>query len=116
MTGEDISITNLSKGGLANARFYLTEGGTLGDLYSRIDLRRDDQNRVYVSESGDITTKTLTNFEDMIKLGSVLPVANMAWRNEFKYAGISLAALFTARIGGIVYSNTQAKLDYYGVS
>ena len=116
VTGEDISITNLSKGGLANARFYLTEGGTLGDLYSRIDLRRDDQNRVYVSESGDITTKTLTNFEDMIKLGSVLPVANMAWRNEFKYAGISLAALFTARIGGIVYSNTQAKLDYYGVS
>lgn len=116
VTGEDISINNLSKGGLANARFYLTEGGTLGDLYSRIDLRRDDQNRVYVDENGDISTRVLTNFEDMIKLGSVLPKANMAWRNEFGYAGVSLAALVTARFGGIVYSNTQAKLDYYGVS
>jgi len=116
VTGEEISISNLSKGGLANARFYLTEGGTLGDLYSRIDMRRDDQNRVYVDENGDIATKTLTNFEDMIKLGSVLPKANMSWRNEFSYAGVSLAALVTARFGGIVYSNTQAKLDYYGVS
>lgn len=116
VTGEKISIDNLSKGGLANARFYLTEGGTMGDLYSRIDLRRDEQNRVYVDETGDIATKTLTNFSDMIYLGSVLPKANMAWRNEFKYAGVSLSAMITARIGGIVYSNTQAKLDYYGVS
>lgn len=116
VTGEMISFNNLAKGGLANARFYLTEGGTLGDLYSRIDLVRDSQGNVYVDQDGNVSTKTLSNFEDMIKLGSVLPKANMAWRNDFKYAGFSLGVLLTARIGGIVYSNTQAKLDYYGVS
>lgn len=116
VTGETVSFDNLAKGGLANARFYLTEGGTLGDLYSRIDLVRDSHGNVYVDQEGNISLRTLSNFSDMIKLGSVLPKANMAWRNEFKYAGFNLSALITARLGGIVYSNTQAKLDYYGVS
>ena len=116
VTGEDISFDNLAKGGLANARFYLTEGGTLGDLYSRADLVRDNNGAVYVDEDGNIATRTLTNFEDMIFLGSVLPKANMSWRNDFKLGNFNLGALVTARLGGIVYSNTQAKLDWYGVS
>ncbi len=116
VTGELISFDNLAKGGLANARFYLTEGGTLGDLYSRSDLVRDSRGSIYVDETGAIATRTLTNFEDMIKLGSVLPKANMAWRNDFKLGRFNASALLTARLGGIVYSNTQAKLDWYGVS
>ena len=116
VTGEDISFDNLAKGGLANARFFLTEGGTLGDLYSRSDLVRDSNGDIYVDASGNIATRTLTNFEDMVKLGSVLPKANMAWRNDFKLGRFNLGTLITARIGGIVYSNTQAKLDWYGVS
>lgn len=116
VTGENFSMDNLARGGLANARFYLTEGGTLGDLYSRADLVRDNRGSIYVDEDGQIATRTLTNFEDMIYLGSVLPKANMAWRNDFKFGNFNLAALITARLGGIVYSNTQAKLDWYGVS
>jgi len=116
VTGENFSMDNLARGGLANARFYLTEGGTLGDLYSRSDLVRDNRGNIYVDEDGQIATRTLTNFEDMIYLGSVLPKANMAWRNDFKFGNFNLAALITARLGGIVYSNTQAKLDWYGVS
>ncbi len=116
VTGETVSFDNLAKGGLANARFFLTEGGTLGDLYSRSDLVRDNQGNIYVDENGNIATRTLTKFEDMIKLGSVLPKANMAWRNDFKLGRFNASALITARLGGIVYSNTQAKLDWYGVS
>ena len=116
VTGETISLDNLARGGLANARFYLTEGGTLGDLYSRSDLVRDNRGNIYVDEDGKLATHTLTNFEDMIYLGSVLPKANMSWRNDFKFGNFNLGALVTARLGGIVYSNTQAKLDWYGVS
>ena len=116
VTGETISLDNLARGGLANARFYLTEGGTLGDLYSRSDLVRDNRGNIYVDEDGKLATHTLTNFEDMIYLGSVLPKANMSWRNDFKFGNFNLSALVTARLGGIVYSNTQAKLDWYGVS
>ena len=116
VTGENISFDNLAKGGLANARFYLTEGGTLGDLYSRSDLVRDNRGNIYVDEDGQIATRTLSNFEDMIYLGSVLPKANMSWRNDFRLGNFNLGALVTARLGGIVYSNTQAKLDWYGVS
>ena len=116
VTGEKVSFDNLAKGGLANARFYLTEGGTLGDLYSRADLVRDNRGNIYVDEDGKIGTRTLGNFEDMIYLGSVLPKANMSWRNDFRFGNFNLGALITARLGGIVYSNTQAKLDWYGVS
>ena len=116
VTGETISLDNLARGGLANARFYLTEGGTLGDLYSRSDLVRDNNGNIYVDEDGKLATRTLTNFEDMIYLGSVLPKAHMSWRNDFKFGNFNLAALITARLGGVVYSNTQSKLDWYGVS
>ena len=116
LTGEALNIDNINKGGLGNARFYLTEGGTLGDLYSRADLKRDNNGAVYVDQNGGIATENLNTLDDMIKLGSVLPKANMAWRNDFRLGNVSLSALFTARLGGIVYSNTQAKLDWYGVS
>ena len=53
---------------------------------------------------------------DDIYLGSVFPKYNLAWRNDFNYKGINLGVLFTARIGGICYSATQANMDLYGVS
>jgi len=53
---------------------------------------------------------------DDIYLGSVFPKANMAWRNDFQYGNWGLGFLLTARLGGVVYSATQAVLDSYGVS
>lgn len=115
-TGEKFSIDQLEMGGLGNARFILKEGGTLGDLYSRVDLVRDDNGDIYVDADGNVSSYTITDAAEYIKLGSVLPKANMAWRNDFKYKNFSLGIQFSARIGGIVYSRTQAYLDYYGVS
>ena len=46
----------------------------------------------------------------------MLPKANMAWRNDFQYKNFGFGFLLTARLGGIVYSATQATLDANGVS
>ncbi len=54
--------------------------------------------------------------DQRIYLGSVLPKGNLSWRNEFSWKNINLGFLVTARLGGIAYSQTQAALDFYGVS
>ncbi len=51
-----------------------------------------------------------------IKLGSVLPDANMAWRNDFRWGNFDFGFMVSARLGGVVFSRTQAMLDNYGVS
>lgn len=115
-TGKAISINMLDMKGLGNAHFILKEGGTLGDLYSVVDLKRDTNGDFYIDENGKIASQTISNSDDFIKLGSVLPKASMAWRNDFQYAGFNLGLVISARLGGIVFSRTQAMLDYYGVS
>ena len=39
----------------------------------------------------------------------------MGWYNSFSYKGFNLGMMLTARLGGLVVSNTQGVLDYYGV-
>ena len=108
-----ITVDKLDEGGLGAAHFILKKGGTLGDLYSLSDIQRDSNGKVYVDEDGKVYKNT--NVED-IKLGSIFPKSNMAWRNEFSWKGLNLGVMIAARFGGIVYSATQANLDYYGVS
>lgn len=112
-TGELINKDRLDVGGLGKARFILKEGGTLGDLYTQSDLKRDDNGMIDIDPTGAVNIEN--NLPD-IKLGSVFPKANLAWNNRFSWKGIRLNALFTARIGGIVYSATEAAMDQYGVS
>ncbi len=116
ITGEKLSISHLDVGGIDQARFILTKGGGLGDLYSTSDLVRDNMNQVYVDENENIQAEKINNFKDYIKLGSVFAKANMAWRNDLSYKGLNLGFMIAARLGGVVYSKTQAALDYYGVS
>lgn len=112
-TGKIINKDRLDVGGLGKARFILKEGGTLGDLYTQSDLKRDENGMVVVDPTGALAIEN--NLPD-IKLGSVFPKANLAWSNHFSWKGITLSALLTARIGGIVYSATEAAMDQYGVS
>ena len=93
-------------GGLNQAHFILKKGGSLGDLYSIIDLKRDANGHIYVDENNQIYTVS-DNLDD-IKLGSVFPKANMAWRNDFSVGNFRFGFMVSARIGGIVYSATQA--------
>ena len=54
--------------------------------------------------------------ENPLKLGSILPKGNLGFKNNFSYKGFDLGFLITARLGGIVVSQTQSFMDYYGVS
>lgn len=112
-TGEIQNSSRLNIGGLADARFILTEGGSMGDLYSLYDLQRDSNGDIYINQDGDVTS---VRADEPIKLGSVLPKSNMGWRNDFSYKNFHLGFLFSARLGGVVYSATQAIMDRYGVS
>ncbi len=112
-TGALVTMDRLDVGGLQNARFLLKPGGSLGDLYSLVDLRRDADGYVYVGPSGEPVRNSKAG--DLF-LGSVLPTANMAWRNDFRWGNFRFGFLVSARLGGIVYSATQARLDYFGVS
>ena len=113
VTGEPLNLEKLDIKGLGKAKYILKEGGTLGDLYTTSDLRFNDNGYIEVDKNGNLL---LTDEGDDIYLGSVFPDHNLAWRNDFSWKGINLGVLFTARIGGICYSATQANMDLYGVS
>ena len=113
ITGEPLNLEKLDIKGLGKAKYILKEGDTLGDLYTTSDLRFNDNGYVEVDKSGNLL---LTDERDDIYLGSVFPDHNLAWRNDFSWKGVNLGLLFTARIGGVCYSATQANLDLYGVS
>ena len=115
-TGESLNLKLLNMGGLGDTRFLMREGGSMGDLYSLVDLKRDSNNAIYVDPNGNISRQTISNPDNYIKLGSVLPDANMAWNNNFKFRNFNLGFLVKARLGGVVFSRTQAMLDDFGVS
>ncbi|MDO5663731.1 MAG: SusC/RagA family TonB-linked outer membrane protein [Bacteroidia bacterium] len=115
ITGESFSLDHLDLGGYG-PKFILKKGGTLGDIYSTTDMIRDDRGAIYVDEKGNIAKDEIREFNKYIKLGSVFPKSNMAWRNDFSLGGLHFGFMLSARFGGVVYSGTQAGLDYFGVS
>jgi outer membrane receptor protein involved in Fe transport len=112
-TGAIITKERLNIGGIGSSRFILKKGGSLGDLYSVADLQHDSNGNIYVGADGNVTAKY--NVDDIF-LGSVFPKSNMSWRNDFKWKNVNFGFMFSARLGGVVYSATQAVLDLYGVS
>jgi TonB-linked SusC/RagA family outer membrane protein len=114
VTGQLYPLDNLTLKALGDTRFILKEGGTLGDLYSLSDLQRDANGNIYVDANGNVTKVSVAG--NPVKLGSVLPKANMSWRNDFAWKNFNLGFMFSARLGGVVYSATQAIMDSQGVS
>lgn len=115
VTGEPISMPHVDKGylgGSGSPLVRLVKGGSMGDLYIHRDWKRDDNGYIYLDGNG----KPSMTDTDYKKIGSLMPDANLGWRNTFTWQGLRLNVLFTARIGGNVVSNTQAYLDRYGAS
>lgn len=112
-TGDYITKNRLEIKGLGRAKYILKEGGSMGDLYTTSDLRRNAQGDIEIDDAGNVTV--VDNLPDM-KLGCVFPKYNLSWRNSLDYRGVNLSVLLTARIGGVAYSATQANMDLYGVS
>lgn len=111
ITNDQLVMTDTQVGA---TRFILREGGTMGDLYSMVDLVRDSDGNIYVDTNGNVQSYSVA--DNPIKLGSVLPKGNIAWSNTLRWKNLSLNFMFAARLGGIVYSRTQAVLDQWGVS
>lgn len=103
----------ISKGGLSGANIYLKTGGTMGDIYIDKVVKRDPEGNPLIDAQGNMS---LTSTATPIYQGSVLPDANMGWVNEFSWKGFNFGFMISARLGGIVLSQTQAILDSYGVS
>ncbi|UVD87607.1 SusC/RagA family TonB-linked outer membrane protein [Ornithobacterium rhinotracheale] len=115
VTGQKESRDFLDKFSFGPLVYRLTTGGTLGDIYSQADFRRDGDGNIFVDSGGNLATENFTNGQ-LKKLGSVLPKYNLGWRNDLKINNFTIGAALNGRIGGVVVSMTEAALDHYGVS
>lgn len=114
-TNEPIQMDYLSKGTLGiggGPTIRLTEGGTMGDLYTNQRLRQSPNGYIWVSPMNEVALET-TEYK---KIGSVLPKFHLGWSGNIGWKDLNLNFAFSGRFGGIVVSDTQAMLDRYGVS
>ncbi len=112
LTGMQAGFDELDMTGTGSYKMVLKEGGTMGDIYVNT-LRVDEHGAIYV-DPGSQTVVTEQN--KFIYAGTNLPKYNMGWSNSVSWKGLSLSALVTLRVGGVVVSNTQALMDAFGVS
>jgi hypothetical protein len=112
VTGEVISLSEIDMGGTASYKMVLKEGGSMGDIYVNT-LKTGEHGEIYIHPTDQIVYADPNNF---VYAGNSAPKYNLGWGNTFSWNGISLDFLFTARVGGVVVSNTQAIMDFYGVS
>ena len=103
----------LPMGGFGGVNNFLYEGGTLGDVYVTT-IATDEHGFYKLNADGMIIADY--DEKDMIYAGSTDAKHRLSWGGHLGWNGLTLNWLFTARLGGIAISKTQAILDYYGVS
>ena len=113
--GEIYSLDELYMGGTSGYQIRLTEGGTLSDVYVST-LKTDEHGAIYVNPERQTVEANPNNNAYYIYAGKAAPRYNLSWGNTLSFKGITLSALLAYRYGGIVVSETQAILDYYGAS
>lgn len=114
-TNENGIVTELDqikKTQIGSAMIMLTKGGSLGDLWTTTQIKKDENGNIWV----DPITGAIASEEKLQKVGSVLPRWNLGFRNSFSWKDINLEFVIAARLGGKAVSYTQAILDAYGVS
>lgn len=111
--GEIYSITEQDLGGATDMyKMRAVEGRPLGDIYVTT-LRTDEHGAIYV-DSNEKTVVAEPN--KWVYAGNSSPKYNLSWGNTLTWKGIALNFLLSARVGGIVVSQTQAVLDAFGAS
>lgn len=89
----------------------VVEGGLYNEIYTR-DILRNDAGRVLINSLGLPETSP----------GQTIPQGNMdpdwlgGMTNMFSYKGVNLSVLIDARMGGVLYSHTEANLTFDGYS
>jgi TonB-linked SusC/RagA family outer membrane protein len=112
VTKEVISLRQLDMTGTGSYKMVLKEGGSMGDIYVNT-LRTDEHGAIYVDPGSQTVVAEANKF---VYAGNSNPRHNIGWGNNLKWKGIDFNFLFTARIGGVVVSGTQAMMDAFGVS
>ncbi len=107
---EDIEghVFNTTNSG--NLTIQATVGGGYGDLYGTT-LRTNDQGQIVVDASGRPQAST-----DRVYLGNSQPDWMGGITNTFAYKNLSLRFLIDARMGGEIFSQTNASLLASGVT
>ncbi|MCD8072930.1 MAG: SusC/RagA family TonB-linked outer membrane protein [Alistipes sp.] len=110
--GESVNISTMDMGGTTGVKLQINEGGKIGDIYvntlkpAGAGYIWDDTNKNKVAVDND-------NF---VYAGNSNPSYMMSWRNGLDWKGLQLSFMFSARVGGVGASLTQAAMDYFGVS
>lgn len=107
---EELESHTLNTTNSGNISIQATVGGGYGDIFGTT-WRRNDAGQVIVNSNGIPLAST-----DRQLLGNAQPDWIGGLSNTFSYKGIMLRFLIDARIGGQVYSATNASLDGAGVS
>ena len=90
---------------------WVRQGGSFGDLYV-IAFARNSAGQIIL----DPTTGRPTQTALPVKMGNLEPKFSIGWNNNFDYKDFSLNFLVDGKVGGQVFSHTEAMLDGYGVS
>lgn len=113
LDGQVGSLNQITKSNIDGgaASFLLREGGTMGDLWTKNVIKKDEDGNYLINAGGKLEIAALSQ-----KVGSVLPKYTLSMNNDFRYKGFRAGFQLHARVGGKVLSATQAYLDGYGVS
>jgi len=109
LTPELTSYTTRGRGWATTIK--VVEGGLYNEIYAR-DILTNDAGRVLINSLGLPETAP----------GQTIPQGNMDpdWMggisNMFSYKGVNLNVLIDARMGGVLYSHTEANLTFDGYS
>ncbi|MEZ4994652.1 MAG: SusC/RagA family TonB-linked outer membrane protein [Saprospiraceae bacterium] len=107
---EDLNSHTLNTTNSGNVSIQATVGGGYGDIYGTT-WRTNDAGQLVVNSNGVPLASS-----DRVLLGNAQPDWIGGLTNTFSYKNLMLRFLIDARIGGQVYSATNASLDGSGVS
>ena len=113
LDGQVYGRDGISVGGFGGVHNVLYEGGSLGDVYVTT-IATDEHGFYQLNADGMIVADY--DEKDMIYAGSTDAKHRLSWGGHLGWNGLTANFLFTARLGGVVLSKTQAVMDYYGIS
>ena len=113
LDGQVYGRDGISVGGFGGVHNVLYEGGSLGDVYVTT-IATDEHGFYKLNADGMIVADY--DEKDMIYAGSTDAKHRLSWGGHLGWNGLTASFLFTARLGGVVLSKTQAVMDYYGIS
>ena len=107
---EDLDSYTFSTTNSGDVTVKAQVGGGFGEIWGT-DYKTTEDGRLIVNADGEPKEQS-----EKVKLGNYQPDYSGGFNNTFSYKNLTLSALIDFRIGGEVFSGTDAALDGSGVS